>query len=148
MSSTRSQRSANALKAQCMHCERRKSTVKRCECTENRKQELRRNTIERHASSVAMPWSLLGHRDRPFFMKNIRDFSRSHGTSKNYTTPSQCRGNAAWCDRALSCTHKLMNVWIYAFLKILALFDFSSPWMIFMHFRKKFDIHVVQISAC
>ena len=79
--------SVSAVKAQCRHCE----------SAENCQQELRRNVIECHASSVAMPWSLLGRHDKPFFTKNIRVFMRSHGALENWTIRCQHSGNPAWC---------------------------------------------------
>ena len=48
--------------------------LKRRESAENRQYELRKNAIERHASSVATPWSLPGRSDRPFSRK-ISGFS-------------------------------------------------------------------------
>ena len=90
-------------------CERRESAVKALwapwkhrESAEHLQQELRRIAVERPASSVATPWSLLGRRDRPFFTKNIRFFFRSHGAPENSTIPCQHSGNAAWCDRGFS----------------------------------------------
>ena len=50
-------------------------------------QELSRNTIECHASSVATPWSVLGCCDRPCFRKNIRDF---HATSWRSGKSNNC----------------------------------------------------------
>lgn len=64
-SSIRHQRSVSAVKAQCTQWKRREGAVKaqrtqwkRRESADSRQQELRRNAIERHRSSVATPWSL------------------------------------------------------------------------------------------
>ena len=75
-SSTCHKCSANTVKVLCMHCWRHENT-------EHRQQELHRNAIECHASSVAILCSLLGRCDRPFFTKNIRVFLRSHGAPEN-----------------------------------------------------------------
>ena len=71
MSSTCPQHSANAMKVLCMHCECRESA-------ENRQQELSRNVIECHASSVEMPWLLQGQCKDPVtgpFSKKISGIS-------------------------------------------------------------------------
>ena len=90
-SSARRQRSANAVKAQCMYCERRESAVKASLDRRESPTRTRRNVIERHASSVATPWSLSGRRDRPFFTKKYQGFhaiSRRSGKLNN-SVPTQ-----------------------------------------------------------
>ena len=64
--SIRPQRSVNAVKAQCMHCERSESGMR---TPWNHQQKLCRNVIEHHVTTEATPWLLFGCHDRAFARK-------------------------------------------------------------------------------
>ena len=82
-SSTRRQRSANAVKARRMRCERRG----RAESTVRAQRISTMNTVGTQKNAMRASWQRLGHcKDAVtdnFFMKNIMIFLRSHGALEN-----------------------------------------------------------------
>ena len=121
-SSTRHQCSANAVKAQCMLCERLESIA--------RAQGIATNAIERHAtcSIVATPWSLLERRDMPLFTKKYQDFFAISRRSRNF---KRLRANAM--ATRLGVTGALAKSVKSHICDVVAFFTCIGKWHFYLH---------------